>query len=182
MKLKFINYLFVLAFLFVSCDDTDDDASSEPLLGLYTISSSVLTSDAVSANGAATVASGTDITSTIVTSFLAEIQCQGSANKAIEVASNNKINFVCRFEDKKQDQGSWLLNDSRSEFTMTLLIQGNLVPLKLTGLQETANSISGNVQSIPVPPTLLASVNPDFANVSDPAVLISIDITLEKLN
>ena len=78
MKLKFINYLFVLAFLFVSCDDTDDDASSEPLLGLYTISSSVLTSDAVSANGAATVASGTDITSTIVTSFLAEIQCQGS--------------------------------------------------------------------------------------------------------
>jgi len=119
MKLKFINYLLVLAFLFVSCDDTDDAASSEPLLGLYTISSSVLTSDAVSANGAATVASGTDITSTIVTSFLAEIQCQGSANKAIEVASNNKINFVCRFEDKKQDQGSWLLNDSRSEFTMT---------------------------------------------------------------
>ena len=182
MKLKFINYLFVLAFLFVSCDDTDDDSSSEPLLGLYTISSSVLTSDAVSANGAATVSSGTDITSTIVTSFLAEIQCQGSANKAIEVADNNKINFVCRFEDKKQDQGSWLLNDSRSEFTMTLLIQGNLVPLKLTGLQETANSISGNVQSIPVPPTLLASVNPDFANVSDPAVLISIDITLERLN
>ena len=65
---------------------------------------------------------------------------------------------------------------------MTLLIQGNLVPLKLTGLQETANSISGNVQSIPVPPTLLASVNPAFANVSDPAVLISIDITLERLN
>ena len=182
MKLKFINYLFVLSFLFVSCDDAEDSASSEPLLGLYTISSSVLTADATSANGEATVLSGTDITSTIVTSFLAEIQCQGSANKAIEVASNNKINFVCRFEDKKQDQGSWLLNESRTEFTMTLSIQGNLVPLKLTSLVETANSISGNVQSIPVPPALLASVNPDFVNVSDPAVLIAMDITLEKLN
>ena len=89
---------------------------------------------------------------------------------------------MCRFEDKKQDQGSWLLNESRTEFTMTLLIQGNLVPLKLTGLKETSSSISGNVASIPVPPTLLAQVNPDFTNVSDPAVLISIDITLEKLN
>ena len=65
---------------------------------------------------------------------------------------------------------------------MTLLIQGNLVPLKLTNLVETANSISGNVQSIPVPPALLASVNSAFVNVSDPAVLIAMDITLEKLN
>ena len=35
---------------------------------------------------------------------------------------------------------------------------------------------------IPVPPTLLASVNSQFSGVTDEAVLISIDIELERLN
>ena len=63
-----------------------------------------------------------------------------------------------------------------------MLIQGNVVPLKLTGLQESSTKISGNVASIPVPPALLASVNPLFGQVTDQAVLISIDIELERLN
>ena len=105
-----------------------------------------------------------------------------NANKAIEIAENNKINFVCRLEDKSQDQGSWAINDARSEFTLTLLIQGNLVPLKLTNLVESSTKIAGNVASIPVPPSLLAAVNSGFAGVTDQAVLISIDIELERLN
>jgi len=65
---------------------------------------------------------------------------------------------------------------------MTLLIQGNLVPLKLTNLIESSSKVSGNVASIPVPPVLLASVNPAFAGILDQAVLISIDLELERLN
>ena len=52
MKLKFINYLFVLLLLFISCSDDDVVVTKEPLLGVYTISKSILTSDAVSQNGA----------------------------------------------------------------------------------------------------------------------------------
>ena len=98
------------------------------------------------------------------------------------MANNNKINFVCRLEDKSQDQGSWAINESRTEFTLTLLIQGNLVPLKLTSLVESSSKIAGNVASIPVPPILLASVNSAFSGITDQAVLISIDIELERLN
>ena len=103
MKLKFINYLFVITLLFISCSDDDDAVSKEPLLGVYTISKSVLTSDAVSQNGAASVASGTNVTAAIVTAFLSEIDCSSSADKGIEIAENNKIYFVCRLEGKQQD-------------------------------------------------------------------------------
>ena len=182
MKIKLLSYLLILSFVFISCDDDSDAETKEPLLGIYTISKSVLTADATSANGLATIPSGTNITAAIVTAFLSEIECTSSANKAIEIAENNKINFVCRLENKSQDQGSWAINEARTEFTLTLLIQGNLVPLKLVGLQESSSRIAGNVASIPVPPTLLAAVNSQFAGVTDQAVLISIDIELERLN
>ena len=185
MKLKYISYLLIFSFLVFSfsCDDSDENTeASEPLLGIYTISKSVLTSNATSANGAATIPSGTNITSAIVTAFLSEIDCNSSANKAIEVAENNIINFICRYENVTQEQGSWAINPSRSELTLTLLIQGNLVPLKLTSLVESSSKIAGNVASIPVPPSLLASVDPLFAGVTDLAILISIDMELERLN
>ena len=66
MKLKYISYLLIFSFLVFSfsCDDADENTeASEPLLGIYTISKSVLTSDATSLNGAATIPSGTNITS-----------------------------------------------------------------------------------------------------------------------
>ena len=114
MKLKYINYLLIFSFLIFSCDSSEDNEASEPLIGIYTISKSVLTGDATSLNGAATIPSGTDISAAIITAFLSEIDCQSAANKAIEVADGNKINFVCRFENKTQDQGSWALNAERS--------------------------------------------------------------------
>ena len=115
MKNKILNIFTILSLLFVSCDDDSDSVNSEPLLGIYTISKSVLTSDATSQNGLVSIPSGTDITGAIVTAFLSEIQCNSSANKAIEVAENNKIYFVCRLEDKTpQDQGSWAINEART--------------------------------------------------------------------
>ena len=65
---------------------------------------------------------------------------------------------------------------------MTLLIQDVPVPLKLSNLVESSTKIAGNVASIPVPPALLATVNSQFSGVTDEAVLISIDIELERLN
>ena len=107
MKLKYISYLLIFLFLIFSfsCDDADENAeASEPLLGIYTISKAVLTSDATSGNGAAIIPSGTNITSAIVTAFLSEINCNSSANKAIEVAENNIINFICRYENVTQSK------------------------------------------------------------------------------
>ena len=182
MKLKHINFLFVFSLLLFSCDSSEENVASEPLLGIYTISKSVLTADATSYNGAATVASGTDISAEIVTAFLGEIVCQSAANKAIEIADGNKINFICRFEDKTQDQGSWAINAQRTELTLTLLIQGNLVPLKITSVVESSSKISGNIASIPVPPILLASINPLFSGILEEYLLISINLELERLN
>ena len=182
MNIRILSFLLIFSFSFISCDDDSEDIAGEPLLGIYTISKSVLTADATSQNGLVSIPAGTNVTAAIVTAFLSEIECNSSANKAIEISENNKINFVCRLENKSQDQGSWAINEARTEFTLTLLIQGNLVPLKLVGLQESSTKIAGNVASIPVPPTLLAAVNSQFAGVTDQAVLISIDIELERLN
>ena len=88
------------------------------------------------------IPAGTNVTAAIVTAFLSEIECNSSANKAIEISENNKINFVCRLENKSQDQGQEQ-NEDRSEFTLTLLIQGNLVPLKLVNLVESSTKIAG---------------------------------------
>ena len=88
-------------------------------LGIYTISKSVLTAiDATSQNGLVSIPAGTNVTAAIVTAFLSEIECNSSANKAIEISENNKINFVCRLENKSQDQGSWAINEARTEFTL----------------------------------------------------------------
>ena len=54
--------------------------------------------------------------------------------------------------------------------------------MKLVNLVESSTKIAGNVASIPVPPILLAAVNPLFSGITDQAVLISIDIELERLN
>ena len=179
---SFLTIILILAssFLIFSCEE-DGNNAKEPLLGFYTISKSTLTAPCASQNGAATLPSGTDVTAAILNAFLSDIECASAGDKAIEIAENGKIFFACRVEGKKQDQGSWAINSDRSELTLTLLIEGNLIPLKLTGLQESTIKVSGNVASLPVPPLLLASVESLFSGVDDQAILISIDIELEKL-
>ena len=59
MKIKLLSYLLILSFVFISCDDDSDAETKEPLLGIYTISKSILTADATSANGLATIGAGT---------------------------------------------------------------------------------------------------------------------------
>tara|TARA_B100001029_G_scaffold29628_1_gene21783 strand:+ start:34 stop:591 length:558 start_codon:yes stop_codon:yes gene_type:complete len=176
-----IIILLVSSFLIFSCEE-DGNNAKEPLLGFYTISKSTLTAPCTSQNGAATLPAGTDVSDAILNAFLTDIVCASAGDKAIEIAENGKIYFACRVEGKKQDQGSWAINSERTELTLTLLIQGNLVPVKLTGLQESAAKIKGNVAAVPVPPLLLASVEALFSGVTDEAILINFDIELEKLN
>ena len=171
---------FTIIFSFLSCEE-DGKGAKDPLLGFYTISKSVLTADCASQNGAATLPSGTNVTAEILNAFLSDIVCNSTADKAIEIADNGKIYFACRVEGKQQDQGSWAINADRSELTLTLIIQGQPVPLKLTGFTESGSKIGGNVASIPVPPLLLSSLESLFSGVDDQAILISIDIELEKL-
>ena len=180
---SFLTIILILisSFLIFSCEE-DGNNAKEPLLGFYTISKSTLTAPCASQNGAATLPAGTDVSAPILNAFLSDIECASAGDKAIEIAENGKIYFACRVEGKKQDQGSWAINSDRTELTLTLLIQGNLVPVKLTGLQESAVKVSGNVAAVPVPPLLLASVEALFSGVSDEAILINFDIELEKLN
>ena len=174
--------LFFTSTLLISSCEEDEKGLNDPLLGFYTISKSILTAPCASQNGAATLPSGTNVTAEILNAFLSDIVCTSSGDKAIEIAKNGKIYFACRVEGKQQDQGSWAINADRSELTLTLIIQGQPVPLKLTGFTESGSKIGGNVASIPVPPLLLATVENAFSGVDDQAILISIDIELEKLN
>jgi len=180
---SFLNkLLFLSIILFIFSCGEDDKNANDPLLGYYTISKSVLTSECSSQDGAVTLPAGTDVTAEILNAFLSDIVCTSTTDKAIEISDNGKIFFVCRVEGKKQDQGTWAINAERTELTLTLVIQGSPIPLKLTGFTESSTKISGNVASIPVPPLLLSTVESLFSGVTDQAILISIDIDLEKLN
>jgi hypothetical protein len=79
------------------------------------------------------------------------------------------------------EKGSWSITEDRSELTLTLNINSQIVPLVLINLNEFDGGVSGIVASIPVPPALLSFVNGEFIKVQDPAVLISLELTFSRV-
>ncbi|MEQ8714624.1 MAG: hypothetical protein RIC80_16510 [Cyclobacteriaceae bacterium] len=172
-----------MAFIY-ACGDDDSEPTVEPLLGQWEISSATLAADVTATNTLGDnllLSVGTDLTAVIATSFLANIECTNPTAKAIELAEGNDILYVCTQEDKSQEAGSWSLNGDRSGLDLTITIDGNIVALNLVNLQETSTSMSGLVNSIPLPPLLLAAVEPGFATVQQVAIPVSLNMSFRKL-
>ena len=98
MNIRILSFLLIFSFSFISCDDDSEDIAGEPLLGIYTISKSVLTADATSQNGLVSIPAGTDVTAAIVTAFLSEIECKVQLIKQLKY---QKIIKLILFVDLK---------------------------------------------------------------------------------
>ena len=184
-SIQLLTGLMVASMAFVvACGDDDDEPAVEPLLGRWEISSATLAADVSATNTLGEpllLPAGTDLTAVIASSFLANIECTNPVAKAIELAEGNDILYACTQEDKTQEAGSWSLNGDRSGLDLRITIDGNLVALNLINLQETATTMSGLVNSIPLPPPLLAAVEPGFATVEQLAIPVSLNMSFRKL-
>lgn len=177
--------MVIAAMAFLSaCGDDDDEPAVEPLLGRWEISSATLAEDVTASNALGDdllLTAGTDLTAVIASSFLANIECTNPTAKAIELAEGNDILYVCTQEGNSAEAGSWSLNSDRSGLDLRISIDGVPVPLNLVNLQETSTTMSGLVNSIPLPPLLLAAVEPGFATVQAVAIPISLNMSFTKL-
>lgn len=184
-SIQLLTGIMVASMAFVSaCGDDDSEPAVEPLLGIWEISSATLAADVAATNALGEellLLAGTDLTAVIATSFLANIECTNPTAKAIELAEGNDILYVCTQEEKSQEAGSWSLANDRSGLDLRITIDGNLVALNLINLQETSTTMGGLVNSIPLPPLLLAAVDPGFATVQQVAIPVSLNMSFKKL-
>ena len=184
-SIQLLTGLMIASMAFVvACGDDDDEPAVEPLLGRWEISSATLAAEVSATNTLGEpllLPAGTDLTAVIASSFLANIECTNPTAKAIELATGNDILYACTQEDKTLEAGSWSLNSDRSGLDLRITIDGNLVALNLINLQETTTTMSGLVNSIPLPPLLLAAVESGFATVEQLAIPVSLNMSFRKL-
>ncbi|MEQ9301564.1 MAG: hypothetical protein RIF33_23500 [Cyclobacteriaceae bacterium] len=184
-SIQLLTGLMVASMALVSaCGDDDSEPAVEPLLGIWEISSATLAADVSATNALGDdllLPEGTDLTAVIATSFLANIECTNPTAKAIELAEGNDILYVCTLEEKSQAAGSWSLNSDRSGLDLRITIDGQIVALNLVNLVETSSTMGGLVNSIPLPPLLLAAVEPGFATVQQAAIPVSLNMSFRKL-
>lgn len=184
-SIQLLTGLMVASMTFVAaCGDDDSEPTVDPLLGVWEISSATLAADVTATNALGEdllLPAGTDLTAVIATSFLANIDCTNPTAKAIELAEGNDILYICTQEEKSQEAGSWSLNSDRSGLSLTITIDGQIVALNLENLMETSTTMSGLVNSIPLPPLLLAAVEPGFATVQQAAIPVSLNMSFTKL-
>jgi hypothetical protein len=178
--------LAFLVFGFSSCNnDDDDDNSTDPLVGFYTFSSATLSDDIV-VDGNVALAAGTDFTALISSALLGSANCNDPADSRIELREDGTIWFFCEGDEASALQnGTWEVNGSRTVLTLTINISPTPgapavpFPLDLDDLDET-NGISGNVEGIPLPVTLLSAFFQDADFGDNTTLLVNVDIEFDS--
>ncbi|QCK16862.1 hypothetical protein [Mangrovivirga cuniculi] len=162
--------LFLALFINVSCDDDDDP--QDPLVGLYILSDATTNQAIVDSQDNVIAPAGADITAQIAGALLSDVSCTDAANVRVQLTSGGIVNYLCKGEggDPSQ-QGTWSVNDSRSQLLLTLNIGGTNVPVTLNNLDETGGNINGDV-ALQLPGSLFG--------VDDPFVSIDMNITFTE--
>ncbi|HBH24710.1 MAG TPA: hypothetical protein DDY13_14980 [Cytophagales bacterium] len=179
----------ILAFLVVglsSCNDDNNDNSTDPLVGIYTFSSATL-SDDIEVDGNVALPAGTDFTALISSALLGSANCNDPADSRVELREDGTIWFFCAGDEgSAQQNGTWEVNGSRTQLTLTINISitpgapATPFPLGLDDLDET-NGIKGNVEGIPLPvATLLGPFFPDADFGDNSNILVNVDIEFDS--
>ena len=160
------NYVVCLLipalFLFVvACgDDDSSDPEVDSLVGKYSFTAASLSSD-FSVEGDVLITEGTDFTPALESALFESADCNMQSAIRLELRENKQVWYSCEGEgpEKEVQNGTWNINEARTELTLTLNLAGQTVPLKLADLNETNAKISGVVNGLPVPGTLFCLVN-----------------------
>ncbi|GEM_PF-4584368 len=184
--IQLLTGMLIATMTFISaCGDDDDEPAVEPLLGRWVISSVTVAEEVEATNTLGEtllLSTGTDITAIISGAFLANIDCANQTAKAIELAEGNDILYACTEEDKSLEAGSWSLNSDRSGLDLRITIDDQPASLNLVNLQETSTSMSGLVNSVPLPPGLLVPIDSAFGLVTEPAAIrMALNMSFRRL-
>ncbi|MCX2743031.1 hypothetical protein OO013_04095 [Mangrovivirga sp. M17] len=136
--------LFLALFINVSCDD-DDDPTQDPLVGLYILTNAT-TNEAVVISDMDDIPAGANITPYIAGALLADVNCTDDQNIRVQLTEGGLVNYLCKGEGSDpSQQGTWSVNDARTQLLLTLNIGDNSVPITLNSLDETGGNINGDV-------------------------------------
>jgi hypothetical protein len=165
--------------IFSACDNKEEE-TVDPLVGKYIISDASLASDLIYQDNVV-LPGGTDLTSAVNVALLGDAGCTNAANTRLELKNNGQIWYVCETEGNEMQNGTWQINELRTELTLALNIQGNVVPLNITGLQESSNKASGTVNGLPLPPEFFLAVGVDLTGSGVPVFQVNLFIEISKV-
>ena len=151
-------FIFSLVF-FMSCDDgSEPEPELYDLSGIYTFKKAVLQTEIQIPGIPIPIPAGRDITNEMADGLLAEAPCKDPDNGAVELKSNFKLFFACIGEEDELDAGTWMVDDERTELTLSLSVSTGNLALKLKDLDidEVNDVIGGTITSFPITKTLLA--------------------------
>jgi hypothetical protein len=151
--------LISIFFIIYSCNK-DSQVKIDPLVGKYIISSATISSPLVLGSDTL-LQSGTDLTVPINAALLSSAACSNVINTRLELKDNGQIWYVCEGESKEKQNGTWEINDTRKELSLTLNMKQNgidsTVPLKISDLIESTLKVSGTT-TVPLPPDFFAAI------------------------
>lgn len=128
-------------------DDDSDEPEVDALVGLYSISSATLNEDLIVADTIVFIEEGSDLTEQISGALLAAAPCTDGANTRIELQDGGLVFYTCVGEDNTLENGTWQIDEGRTQLTLTLNIDPSPtpVPVVLTNLVESTSSVSGDI-------------------------------------
>lgn len=164
--------LFLALFINVSCDDDDEPTQEDPLVGLYILSNATTNEPVVDSNDNVLAPAGADITAQIAGALLSDVNCTDAGNVRVQLTSAGEVNYLCKGEGSDPSrQGTWEVNNARTQLLLTLNIGGTNVPVTLNNLDEAGGNINGDV-ALQLPGSLFG--------VDDPLVGIDMNITFTE--
>ena len=146
--------VLIISFIIIDSCNKDNQVKIDPLVGKYIISSAKL-SGPLTFQGDTLLPSETDMTAAINAALLSSASCTNMTDTRLELKNNGQIWYLCEGENKGIQNGTWNVNDSRTELTLTLNIPMDTstvtVPLKITDISESQTKVSGTT-TIPLTP------------------------------
>jgi hypothetical protein len=186
MKTNLI-YCLLIGSIFIAISCNKDEEDQDPLVGKYQLANVQLANAFILADTIA-IPQGQDVTPLMQSVLFGAVNCNNTLNTRIELKENGQIFLSCEGEDKSIQNGTWSINGQRTELSLTINIsfdQGATTmpfPLVLSGFTETANSISGVIQGVPLPPLIFMALGLNLTGAGVPFYPINLSMTLIKAN
>lgn len=160
MKLKkLFSFLLVgaIASTSVMLSSCSDDDENDPLVGTYIFTSGTMvnTINVVlpMATTIGTVPAADQTTTTLIVSggLYASSPCTDPTTARTELRADGTLWNVCAGSSTEDQQGSWVINDSRNQLTMTVTVDGlGSFDVVLSSFVDNGITISGRIENFPL--------------------------------
>jgi hypothetical protein len=181
------HYLLICGIVIIFSCKKSEEQPVDSLVGKYQLASVTFANDFILADTVA-IPQGQNVTLLLQSILFGAADCNNPSNTRMQLQENGQIFLLCEGENKSTQNGTWSINNERTELLLTINIsfdQGNTTPpfpLTLTGFTETANSISGVIQGVPLPSIFFLAFGLNLTGTGMPFHPVNLNMTLTKSN